>query len=589
MSPNSTRSAVSPVKLAGGFGAKVVLASTITVSLLFGMVLGLTLIYNSQTPEATNLGLAVAIGISILVSLLTFFLSPLLMDCTQQWLYGVNWRSIDDLDENYPETATLIRQVCRDRHLKIPRLGIIDDENPTAYTYGSLPNRSRLVVSQGLFTYLDDDEVATVYAHELGHIVHWDFAIMTVAALLIQIVYLIYVWCRRVGSFMGSNDKTGISTASGALAAVAYLFHWLGSYLILYLSRTREYMADKFAAEVTGNPNALSRSLVKIAYGIVEEASRAEEPSKLLVGTRALGIFDHKTANTTGTAYRVAAEPSQVGAVFLWDMFNPWGWWLELTSTHPLTGKRVRALSTYSEQLGIDPEFDFGRIMGMGKQLNKSRLYGNFLRDLCLYSIEFLGLIFGISLAIYQLYFVDNNLDRPEGQNNILLVVALPLIGLGIGIFIKALIMYPHSRQVVDTNVLELMSDPYASPLRGKFVRLRGTLIGRGDAGYAFGSDLMLNDGRGLMYLHYASLFGGIGNFLFGGTRVKQLIGADVESIGWFRRGVAHWVDLKQLTTADGTIVRSHHRVWGLMMGVILIGIGGAIIYFAPGFLQALS
>jgi hypothetical protein len=115
-------------------------------------------------------------------------------------------------------------------------------------------------------------------------------------------------------------------------------------------------------------------------------------------------------------------------------------------------------------------------------------------------------------------------------------------------------------------------------------VRLTGTLIGRGDAGYAFGSDLMLNDGRGLMYLHYASLFGGIGNFLFGGKRVKQLIGADVESIGWFRRGVAHWIDLKQLTTVDGTIVRSHHRLWAFTMGTILIGIGLAIIYFAPGF-----
>jgi Zn-dependent protease with chaperone function len=42
-----------------------------------------------------------------------------------------------------------------------------------------LPDTARLVVSKGLFTYLDDDEAATVYAHELGHIVHWDFALMT--------------------------------------------------------------------------------------------------------------------------------------------------------------------------------------------------------------------------------------------------------------------------------------------------------------------------------------------------------------------------------------------------------------------------
>ncbi|NJR32453.1 MAG: hypothetical protein HC778_05995 [Chamaesiphon sp. CSU_1_12] len=105
---------------------------------------------------------------------------------------------------------------------------------------------------------------------------------------------------------------------------------------------------------------------------------------------------------------------------------------------------------------------------------------------------------------------------------------------MGIAGLIDTFFRYPRPRQVLDTNVLELMSDPYASPLRGKFVRLTGTLIGRGDAGYAFGSDLMLHDGRGLMNLRYASLFGGIGNLFFGGTRMKQLIGADVESIGWF-------------------------------------------------------
>ena len=94
--------------------------------------------------------------------------------------------------------------------------------------------------------------------------------------------------------------------------------------------------------------NALSRALVKIAYGIVEEGSRQEEPSTLLEGTRALGIYDAKAATSTGTAYDcIASSPEKIGRVFLWDMFNPWGWWMELNSTHPLTGKRVRALSTY--------------------------------------------------------------------------------------------------------------------------------------------------------------------------------------------------------------------------------------------------
>ncbi|MFO0172290.1 MAG: M48 family metalloprotease, partial [Aphanizomenon sp.] len=130
------------------------------------------------------------------------------------------------------------------------------------------PNSARLVVSQGLFTYLDDDEVATVYAHELGHIVHWDFAVMTVASTLVQICYLIYSTVRRFTS--GGNDNK-IKDALKTAGFVAYIFYIIGTYLLLYLSRTREYFADHFAAETTGNPNGLSRALVKIAYGIVEE------------------------------------------------------------------------------------------------------------------------------------------------------------------------------------------------------------------------------------------------------------------------------------------------------------------------------
>ncbi len=56
-------------------------------------------------------------------------------------------------------------------------------------------------------------------------------------------------------------------------------------------------------------------------------------------------------------------------------MFNPWDWWMELNSTHPLTGKRVRALSTYAEQLGLAIEFDMGQVIGEGKSLNKSQLF----------------------------------------------------------------------------------------------------------------------------------------------------------------------------------------------------------------------
>lgn len=278
--PKAGRAATMAVNLAmGGVGGSLALASGVTIALLFGMVfvlgLSLVLIFTSSDPIT---GLAIAIGITLIFNLAAFFLSPFLMDLSQSWLYQTRWVNLAEIENLSPETGEIIRQVCRQKNIKIPRLGIIQDQNPTAFTYGSLPNSARLVVSQGLFTYLDDDEVATVYAHELGHIVHWDFAVMTVASTLVQICYLIYSTVRRFTS--GGNDNK-IKDALKTAGFVAYIFYIIGTYLLLYLSRTREYFADHFAAETTGNPNGLSRALVKIAYGIVEEGSRAQEPSRL--------------------------------------------------------------------------------------------------------------------------------------------------------------------------------------------------------------------------------------------------------------------------------------------------------------------
>ena len=546
-------------------GGNLLIASTLTLTLMGGMVFALIMafifIQDSANPSQ---GLVIAIVLTILFNLVSFFISPWIMDLTQQWLYKTRWVNLDEIGRYSPETVKIIEQICQQKNLKQPRLGIIDDQNPTAFTYGTLPNSARVVVSQGLFTYLDDDEIAAVYAHELGHVVHWDFAVMTLASTLVQIYYLFFVFARRIGRH---SDKA--KDALQALSLAAYLFYLVGTFLLLYLSRIREYFADHFAAQVTGNPNALSRALVKIAYGLVEEGRREPEPSRLMEGTRALGICDHKAAVTTGTAYRISASPERLGRVFLWDMFNPWGWWMELQSTHPLTGKRIRALTNYAEQLDLTVEFDMARVVKEGKTLSKQKLYGGFFFDLFLYLAEtigfFIGLIIGSILAVQTGY---------KG-----LAIGGIFLGLGVGILVKALVMFPSYKQAPETDILSLMADPYASPLRGKPAKLNGTLIGRGDAGYIFGSDLQFQDKTGLLYLRYSSRFGPIGNFLFGMSRVKNLIGSQTKTLGWFRRGSASWLDLIRLETESGTIVNSYHRFWSFLISIVLILLGSYLTF----------
>jgi|GEM_PF-428564 len=556
------RAAKAGVKLTmAGVGGSLALASTVTLSLLSGMIfvlcLGLALVYDSHNP---TLGLGLAIGFTVLFNLISFFLTPFWMDLMQAWLYGTRWVSLSDIERRSPEAGRTIRQVCAQYNLKQPRLGLISDQNPTAFTYGSLPNASRLVVSQGLFTYLDDDEIATVYAHELGHIVHWDFAVMTLASTLVQTAYLIYVYVRRVAFHLDKKQRE----AAMSLAMVAYVFYLIGTYLLLYLSRVREYFADHFAAEVTGNPNALSRALVKIAYGILEEGKRSQEPSRLVEGTRALGIYDARAAAGVGTAYRIVSEPARMGRVFLWDLFNPWAWWMELNSTHPLTGKRVRALSTYAEQLGLDTEFDMGRVVAEGKKLSKGKLYGHFVLDILLYASPAIGFIGGLAVGIALFIWTQNGVA----------LLGMMLLGFGMGQFCQTLALFPNFGRAPQKDILDLMSDPYASPLRGQPVKLEGRVIGRGDAGYRFGSDLKFQDETGMVFVRYSSRFGPLGNFLFGASQADGFVNREASVVGWFRRGVMSWVDLIQLRRQnDGRVVSSYHRFWGFLLAI------GAIVF----------
>ncbi|MGB5593150.1 MAG: zinc metalloprotease HtpX [Crocosphaera sp.] len=538
-------------------------ASGFTIILLLGMVLslclGVFLIFDSNNPL---LGLIISLVVTLLFNGVTFFLSPMIMDFTQKWLYKTRWVSLAEVKRHSPEAAEMILRVCREKQLPHPRLGIIDDQNPTAFTYGSLPGNARLVVSQGLFSYLDDDEIAAVYAHELGHIVHWDFAIMTLASTLVQITYLIYLFARRWGN-KGHRDnklKDGLKIASIA----AYIFYVIGTYLMLYLSRTREYYADHFSAEVTGNPNGLSRALIKIAYGITEELTKNTEPSQLIEGTRALGICDAKIAASAGTIYRATPDIQRLGKVFVWDLFNPWAKLTEFNSTHPLTGKRIQALCTYAEQMGIASQFNIARVIKEGNKLNKSKLINNFILELIISNSHIIGGILGIILGI--ILTID--------QNNTILLLSFMAFGFGLGLIIKTILLYPNFKNAQDSDILTLMCDPYGSPVRGKPVQLKGQLIGRGDAGYVFGSDVKLQDKTGIIFTRYASRFGAIGNFFFGATQVQNLIGTPVESVGWFRRGVAPWFDFIELSNGEKT-VKSYHRFGSLLtgLGIIILAI----------------
>jgi len=575
--------------------SKAITASVLTLSLISGFVFILvTPILFVLAQSATELGagliLLLAIGITVAINGLMWLISPWLMDLTNRWFYRCRDMPLEELGQYRPAVAQFIYATCQRHGVKVPALKLIDDMNPTAYCYGSTADRSRMVLTRGLLHYLNDDELAAVCAHELGHIVHRDFIVMTLASTMVQILWQIYVVAKSVRP--KGNDSKGVGEAAALIALVAYVFWWVSQYMLLYLSRVREYYADEFAGAETRNPNALSMALVKVAYGLARQPN-TEFSRKLMGGTRALGVADPGSARSTGFAYAAAHQGghalagalaghetpevqatadgiARIEKVFLFDLHNPWAGVLELGSTHPLTGKRIKVLCEQSASLSIQPLFQFQPIDAYGRPLDYARLRGNFALEVLVWFAPHFGAAAAIVAGIAGAA-MGSGMLAAVGFGGVVL-------GVGLGMTLKGFWRFPALGQPAMTSVLELMMDPYASPLRGRPVAVQGTLIGRADAGSYIAEDMMMEDPQGglmtLNYEHWLPLFG---NAWFGWKTVTRLVGQPFQAVGWFRRGIGQQVDLDELRT-QGETVSSYTGLWGRMGGVLVSLIGVVVL-----------
>lgn len=540
-------------------------ATVLTLGLLssfvFAVVVGLMLAFGT-------LSLPVAVALVVLFNFGMLLVSPRVNDFVYRWLYDMEWVDLQEFRRRSPASARVIEDVTAEYGYDTPKLGLIADRNPNAFTYGSARFNARVVLTEGCFEYLDDEEVASVVAHELGHVTSRDFIIMTLANTLVQVLYLVAVYAWRFGAATGGGGGSGDGRNRAApilfgVAVLAYVLWFFGEYMVLYLSRVREYAADGFAARWS-HPDALSSALVKVAYGIVT----SEDSPELAKATRNIGIMDVANSRDDGLIYHnvreAGGDEDLLLRSFLYDLKNPWARVLELNSTHPLTGKRVRALS------GMEGarRFDFDDILSRF-ETDRGRMYRNFFTDVGMlalpgllavgYPLLYLGAVFADAVAFSWLFLIGGW-----------------LAAFGVGQVALALYKYPRDASE-PTTVIEALADPYASPVRGKPVKFGGELIGRGQAGYRFSEDLMFQDRTGLMYLKYESWLPLLGNVLFALRRVPELIGEDVEVEGWFLRGTGPWVGMRRLRHGDERI-RGFIHYGGLVSGALLLVVGLAVV-----------
>jgi heat shock protein HtpX len=149
-------------------------------------------------------------------------------------------------------------------HVPLPRVYIIDSEQPNAFATGRDPSHAAVAVSSGLLQMLTAEEVAGVLAHELSHVLNRDTLTMTVTAAIAGAIGMLanmaLFWGAWGSDRQSSNNPMGIVGVilTAVLAPVAAML------VQMAISRTREYEADRMGAMLSGAPLWLASALEKI-------------------------------------------------------------------------------------------------------------------------------------------------------------------------------------------------------------------------------------------------------------------------------------------------------------------------------------
>lgn len=180
----------------------------------------------------------------------------------------------------------IVGELASKSEVRMPRLAITPDQTPNAFVFGRTASDATLAVNQGLLQNLNQDEIRGVIGHELGHIKHRDYIVVTMLAALPLIAYVIARSIFQAEFYGGRRSRENKGAAYLlAVAALAYVVYFLSHLLVLFLTRLRESYADAYSAYLIGNPRPLESALTKIAYGL----SLAPEPPN---GARAFFIED---------------------------------------------------------------------------------------------------------------------------------------------------------------------------------------------------------------------------------------------------------------------------------------------------------
>lgn len=250
-------------------------------------------------------GLVYGLGFALLTNAFSYFFS----DRLALAMSGAQPLTEAEYPDVYRRVAPLVRNLCQRMGLPLPKLYLTPEESPNAFATGRDPAHSSLAFTAGILQTMNNSELEGVVAHELGHVLHRDILISSVAA---TVAAAITALARMAFWFGGSRDDE--DREGGGLAGVAMMILAPIAALLIQMaiSRTREYDADAASAEYTGNPQQLIAALTKL------EAWSQRIPMDVNPATSHLYIVQPFTGSS----------------------------WMRLFSTHPSTADRIARLES---------------------------------------------------------------------------------------------------------------------------------------------------------------------------------------------------------------------------------------------------
>lgn len=174
-------------------------------------------------------------------------------------LSAYNGKEVTEL--NNPRLYRMVKNLAANAKLPMPKVYIIPERQPNAFATGRNPQHAAVACTEGLLEIMNDNELAGVLGHELGHVKHRDILISTIAATFAGAISNI---ARFLPYFGNSGDSRRRRNNTGTLMLFSFLAPLAAAIIQMSISRRREFMADRAGAEFSGNPLYLRDALNKL-------------------------------------------------------------------------------------------------------------------------------------------------------------------------------------------------------------------------------------------------------------------------------------------------------------------------------------